>query len=78
MGALLRDCVFHPRIKIIQELKKAIFDKAAAGNGGLRGHVNDNFQKRLQKWIDLNGEHLQNVVINKLKLFLKSNKSLFI
>lgn len=60
--------MFHTRIKIIQELKQAIFDKVAAVDGGLRRHVNDNFQKRLQKLIGLTRGHLQNAVNN-----LKSN-----
>lgn len=42
----------------IQELKQAIVDEFVAIAEGLRRRVYDNFQKRLQEYIDVNDGHL--------------------
>lgn len=43
---------------IIQELKQAIVDEVVAIAEGLRKRVYDNFQKRLQEYIDVNDGHM--------------------
>jgi len=48
----------------IQELKQAIVDEVAAIDEDLRRRVY-NFQTRLQQCIDINGDHLPDVIFRK-------------
>ena len=61
----LKDRVFRRRIMIIQELKQAIVDEAAAIDEELRRRVYANFQTRLQQCIDVNAGHLPDVIFRK-------------
>jgi len=49
----------------IQELKQAIVDEAAAIDEDLRRRVYSNFQTRLQQCIDVNRDHLPDVIFRK-------------
>ena len=59
LWGFLKDHVFWRRIMTIQELKQAIVDEVAAINVDLRR------QTRLQHCIDVNGDHLPDVVFRK-------------
>ena len=63
--AFLKDRVFRRRIMTIQELKQAIVDEVAAIDEDLRRRVYSNFQTRLQQCIDVNGDHLPDVIFRK-------------
>lgn len=49
----------------VQELKQYIVDKVAAVDEGLRRRVYDNFENRLQECINVNRDHLPDVVLKK-------------
>ncbi|KAH7980695.1 hypothetical protein HPB49_018325 [Dermacentor silvarum] len=55
LWGFLKDRVFQRHIMSIQELKQPIGDEVAAIDEDLRRHVYDNFKKRLQQCIDVNG-----------------------
>ena len=57
--------VFQWRIMTIQELKQATVDEVAATDEDLRRRVYDSFQTRLQQCIDVNVDHLPDVIFRK-------------
>ena len=48
-----------------QELKQAIADEVTAIDEDLRRRVYGNLQTRLQQSIDVNGDHLPDVILRK-------------
>ena len=65
LWGFLKDRLFRRRIMTIQELKQAIVDEVAATDEDLRRRVFGNFQTRLQQRIDVNGDHLPDVIFRK-------------
>jgi len=65
LWGFLKDRVFRRRIMTIQELKQAIVDEVAAIVEDLRRRVYGDFQTRLQQCIDVNGDHLSDVIFRK-------------
>lgn len=53
----------------IQELLKQ--DEVAAIDEELRRRAYDNFQKRLQDYIHVNWDHLPDVVLKNLEIYIK-------
>ena len=49
----------------IRELKQAIVDEVAAVDEDVRRRVYGNLQTRLQQSIDVNGDHLHDVILRK-------------
>ena len=64
LRGFLKDRVFWRRIMTIQEIKQAIVDEVAAIDD-LRRRVYGNFQTRLQQCIDVNGDHMPDVIFRK-------------
>ena len=65
LRGLLKDRAFWRLIMTIQELKQAIVDEVAAIDDDLRRRVYGNFQTRLQQCIDVNGDHMPDVIFRK-------------
>jgi len=64
-GGFLKARVFRRLIMTIPELKQAIVDEVAAVDEDLRTRVYGNFQTHLQQCIDVNGDHLPDVIFRK-------------
>jgi len=64
LRGFLKDRVYRRHIMTIQELKQAIVDEVAAIDVGLQRRVYGTFQTHLQKCIDVNRDHLPDVIFS--------------